>query len=269
MATTNTEQGYTAQTWTRGDIITADKLNHMEEGISRQQIGPKGDKGDTGARGAVTFTAGLDVQSDSDLKTTDLTSPNGVTPATGDMVLDTNGDTYFITAVADATVHVGHATPVNIKGVKGDTGAAGPQGLKGDKGDPGDAGASGAKGDKGDKGDAGTAGNYILAGSAAFGNDTNILARDIQGPDGYTPRAGDFLIDSTGKTFFITAKNENGTYHVSTALSVNLKGPQGDAGLTTQAAEADLAENADAAAMTAKVNAILAKLRAAGVIASK
>lgn len=39
---------YEKQTWADGDLITKEKLNHIEEGIASI---PKGDKGDTGAKG--------------------------------------------------------------------------------------------------------------------------------------------------------------------------------------------------------------------------
>lgn len=50
---------YEKQTWNDGDIITKEKLNHIEEGIAGIELtpgpqgeqGPKGDKGDTGAKG--------------------------------------------------------------------------------------------------------------------------------------------------------------------------------------------------------------------------
>ena len=43
---------YTAHEWKKGDTITADLLNALEEGVTNEQVGPKGDKGDTGAPGA-------------------------------------------------------------------------------------------------------------------------------------------------------------------------------------------------------------------------
>ncbi len=45
---------YTPTKWNDGDVITAEKLNKIEEGIQNEQIGPagpKGEKGDTGAAG--------------------------------------------------------------------------------------------------------------------------------------------------------------------------------------------------------------------------
>lgn len=45
---------YTPTTWSDGDVITAEKLNKLEQGVKNEQIGPagpKGDKGDPGAQG--------------------------------------------------------------------------------------------------------------------------------------------------------------------------------------------------------------------------
>lgn len=43
---------YVKNDWQTGDIITADKLNHMEQGIADYQVGPKGEPGTPGADGA-------------------------------------------------------------------------------------------------------------------------------------------------------------------------------------------------------------------------
>lgn len=44
---------YEKQTWNDGDIITKEKLNHIEDGIAGIELtpGPQGEKGDTGAKG--------------------------------------------------------------------------------------------------------------------------------------------------------------------------------------------------------------------------
>lgn len=50
---------YIKQTWQDDEVITKEKLNHIEEGISNIELtpgpagptGPKGDKGDTGTQG--------------------------------------------------------------------------------------------------------------------------------------------------------------------------------------------------------------------------
>lgn len=46
---------YTPTTWSDGDVITAEKLNKLEQGVKNEQIGPTGPagaKGDAGATGA-------------------------------------------------------------------------------------------------------------------------------------------------------------------------------------------------------------------------
>lgn len=45
---------YTPTTWNNDDVITAEKLNKLEQGVKNVQVGPvgaKGDKGDPGAQG--------------------------------------------------------------------------------------------------------------------------------------------------------------------------------------------------------------------------
>lgn len=48
---------YTPTTWNDGDVMTAEKMNKLEQGVKNEQVGPagpagaKGEKGDTGAQG--------------------------------------------------------------------------------------------------------------------------------------------------------------------------------------------------------------------------
>lgn len=42
---------YTPTTWNDGDLITAEKLNKLEQGVQNEQVGPQGPKGDTGDTG--------------------------------------------------------------------------------------------------------------------------------------------------------------------------------------------------------------------------
>ncbi|MBS6281202.1 MAG: hypothetical protein KH449_10580 [Lachnospiraceae bacterium] len=48
---------YTPTTWNNDDVITAEKLNKLEQGVKNEQVGPagakgeKGEKGDPGAQG--------------------------------------------------------------------------------------------------------------------------------------------------------------------------------------------------------------------------
>ena len=42
---------YTPTEWKDGDIITAERLNKLEQGVQNEQVGPQGPKGDTGDSG--------------------------------------------------------------------------------------------------------------------------------------------------------------------------------------------------------------------------
>lgn len=48
---------YTPTTWNDGDVMTAEKMNKLEQGVKNEQVGPagpagpKGDKGEPGAQG--------------------------------------------------------------------------------------------------------------------------------------------------------------------------------------------------------------------------
>lgn len=45
---------YTPTTWNTGDLITAEKLNKLEQGVQNEQVGPQGpqgEKGETGEQG--------------------------------------------------------------------------------------------------------------------------------------------------------------------------------------------------------------------------
>ena len=52
---------YDPTTWTTGDTITAEKMNHLEQGIANEQVGPQGPKGETGPAGATGAAAVADV----------------------------------------------------------------------------------------------------------------------------------------------------------------------------------------------------------------
>ena len=112
---------YEKQTWAAGQTITAEKMNHMEDGILNNQ----GAKGDTGPAGADGQAATID----SVTATVDSTSG---TPACEVTVGGTEQNRTFKFAFT------------GLKGEKGDTGETGANGKDGAKGDPGPAGADGA-----------------------------------------------------------------------------------------------------------------------------
>lgn len=147
---------YKGKVWADGDVIMADNMNDIDTGIKEALA-------KTAQSGSRIFLANIDIESNADVNKTDLTIPADTAPAVNDLIFDANGDTYYITAVADTTVHVSAATSVHLKGPKGETGERGPAGTAGA------VGAKGEKGDKGDKGDAGAAGTAGAAGANGKG----------------------------------------------------------------------------------------------------
>lgn len=119
---------YDPTTWTTGDTITAEKMNHLEQGVANEQVGPQGPKGETGpagADGADGAAAGFGTPT----ATVDATSG---TPA------------VTVQASGPDTAKVFAFSFTGLKGEKGDTGAQGPAGEKGDTGAQGPQGPAGA-----------------------------------------------------------------------------------------------------------------------------
>lgn len=42
---------YTPTEWKNGDLITAEKMNKLEQGVQNEQVGPQGPQGPAGAKG--------------------------------------------------------------------------------------------------------------------------------------------------------------------------------------------------------------------------
>lgn len=103
---------YSPTTWKTGDTITAEKMNHLEQGVANEQVGPQGPKGETGPAGA-TGAAGAAAGFGTPTATVDATSG---TPAV--TVQASGPDTAKVFAFA-------------FTGLKGEKGAQGPQGPAG------------------------------------------------------------------------------------------------------------------------------------------
>lgn len=48
---------YTPTTWTDGDLITAEKMNKLEQGVQNEQVGPQGPAGPSYTLPAATTSA--------------------------------------------------------------------------------------------------------------------------------------------------------------------------------------------------------------------
>lgn len=135
---------YTKTTWVDGQTpVNAANMNNIETGLSNaitafnNMSSTPGTPGEEGKRGAIILVASIDVQSGATVPTESLTIPTGQTPDVNDFVIDTKGDTYFVTAISSDGVTVGDATAVNLKGAKGDAGEPGKAGTPGADGTDG------------------------------------------------------------------------------------------------------------------------------------
>lgn len=117
---------YEPTVWRDGDLITADKMNKMENGI-RDNHGADGT--------AATITVGEVVTGE---------------PGTNASVENTGNESA---AVLKFTIPKGEKGDKGDKGEKGDTGEQGPQGEKGERGEKGEKGDKGDPGEQGPKGD--------------------------------------------------------------------------------------------------------------------
>lgn len=103
---------YTPTTWTDGDLITAEKMNKLEQGVQNEQVGPQGPAGAAGATGPAGVSAGF-----------------GTPTATVDA--NTGTPSVIVSASGPDTAKVFAFAFKNLKGAKGDKGDTGAQGPAG------------------------------------------------------------------------------------------------------------------------------------------
>lgn len=154
---------YEGHNWQNDEVITANLLNAMEDGIKN---------GNSDGITSVT------------VNTLDAGESATASVSGGVLTLGIPKGDKGETGAAGAQGPAGPAGPTGPKGDKGDPGTAGVAGPKGDKGDSGAQGPVGPKGEKGDtglQGPAGAPGAAGAAGAAGLGVKTITLTTDSTG----------------------------------------------------------------------------------------
>lgn len=235
---------YNPTEWNTGDVITADKLNNVEEGIdtlaeavvSLEQTELKAESLDAGAEPTAVYADGV------------LTFgiPKGEKGDTGD---------------------TGPQGPQGEKGEKGDTGEQGPQGetgATGPQGEKGDTGEQGPQGEKGDTGEQGPQGEQGPAGADGKDGADGAAATVTVGTVSTLDAGEEATVTNAGTTSaavfnFGIPKGEKGDKGDQGEQGPQGEtGPQGEKGETgatgaTGAAGADGKDGADAPTITACV----------------
>lgn len=110
---------YTPTTWNTGDLITAEKLNKLEQGVQNEQVGPAGAKGETGATGPAGPAGAAGAAAGFGTITVTVDSGTSGSP------------TCEVTPSGPNTAKNFTFAFHNLKGAKGNTGERGPQGPAG------------------------------------------------------------------------------------------------------------------------------------------
>ena len=196
------------------------RVNNLDEGLAFQFrfLGKVGG----------VIQAGMTVANDETARPF-ITNATGVATGLNSDRLDGLEAAEIISIAREALA--GPQGPQGPTGPQGPQGSQGSQGLQGERGPtgpacaPGVTGCTGPVGPKGDKGERGTIWFY----GNAEPDDNNA---NVQNPPGYSPRVGDFYLDTggsgAGDVYVREAANQ--FFGERWKVVVNLKGPKGDKG---------------------------------------
>lgn len=224
---------YTPTQWKDGDVISADRLNKLEQGVANEQVGPAGPKGDQGAAGpqGPAGTAG-------EIGPQGPAGADGAAGPQGPAGVD--GEDGFSPTVAVADISGGHR--VTITDAEGPhtfdvmDGEAGAQGVQGPPGVAGSTGPQGPKGDKGDKGDPGPEGPQGEPGPQGPPGPSAAGVSSFNGRDGaVAPQEGDYTASMVGARAdtWMPSAADVGALPSTTAIPAKTSDLTNDSGFTT------------------------------------
>lgn len=164
--------------------------------------GPAGTDGTDGK--SIFITSQATTSGTTQILIASVYNPASLTIDAGDLILSEQGDIFAVTGSSVSTLYVVYRC--NIKGPQGATGATGP------------AGADGADGT-----------NVLTSSATTTSGTTAIQTSTINVPTGYTAKAGDMIVTSTGDVFISTGPSSLPGY-TDVTYCYNIKGAAGSPG---------------------------------------
>lgn len=187
---------FTPNNWETGDILTAEKLNNTDAGVSNAIQGVKALENATAS--ATALAAGQQP------------------------TVSWDGAAWTFGIPAGAKGDTGAQGPQGEQGPQGDQGPQGPAGNDGAQGERGPAGERGPQGEQGPAGQNGVNGASIRVSATALTASQSGIAENALTPNNSTIpyKVGDIVLDATNKTLYSITEASGGTATIGTALAV-------------------------------------------------